>query len=73
MLLSITECYVQGVHPQPVDVVVIRKIAPVKKVYLQADVYFASMDAIDHPEVLRGPSVGALTFLVQFRVSVSTD
>jgi hypothetical protein len=42
---------------------------------LQTDERSASsgMDAIDHHELLRGPSVGTVTFPLQYRVSFSTD
>jgi hypothetical protein len=72
MLRLSTKCYVKGIHPQCVGVVVIRDIASADD-RLATDVRSASrgMDTIGRHEVLRGLSVGTDPILVRYRVSFS--
>jgi hypothetical protein len=58
-------------HLQCVDIVGIRKIAPVEEDRTKADVRspFTDMDTTDCHEVLRGPSVGIIQILAPYRVS----
>jgi hypothetical protein len=68
-----TEYCVRGADPQRVDVVAIRISASVEDDPLETDLRSASsgMDATDRQEVLRGPSVGIVPILVQYRMSFS--